>query len=113
MASENVNPHEFYRGLMLGVAALHQGSFLNDTRYHSAFFEVAQETLRLWWDPVFQRVPEATIMLLEAEQNRLVDLVGQRVWIRIQPKQALRELKELSCETFLGLAQRLLDRIRV
>jgi len=126
---EHMDRHTFYTGLMLALSTLRDGFPTEGRKFHEAFratieylqaerHEVAVEGIE-WMqpDPVFGVVHEATEMVLEAKQDRIVALLNPQLRearFKISAKQAQKELRTLpKPEWFMDLAKRFDERLRV
>jgi hypothetical protein len=69
---------EFHRGLVLALAATGESFVAEGPKFHHAYLAAAQGmgdfSSRLRLDPVFQTVREASEMLLEAMEDRTIEL---------------------------------------
>jgi catechol 2,3-dioxygenase-like lactoylglutathione lyase family enzyme len=109
--SSDVEKLLFYRGLLFGLRAAGETSFLAEgTGFHRAFGSTLQRATELFSqvegyrvidfaiDPVFGVYPEANEMLLEGEQDTVLSLANphlRRAKFEVEETEAQEELRRL------------------
>jgi len=123
---KNISKYEFYSMLMLAVAELRRDFLAEGPAFHRAFSKAVEfalanaeyaveDAVAMRVDPVFGVVHQATEMLLEAEEDRLISLLNPELrtaQFKISEQQAASELEALGhAAWFRELAQRFVNEL--